>query len=82
VDFSERVKNLSPEGAYTVLAKAQELEAEGEDHPPEIGQPDEPTFPILSKQVCAPSTMVTSLHSGRIACLRSAIAEDAGRRRG
>ena len=43
--FAERVRNLSPEGAYHMLARAQALEASGRRiiHL-EIGQPDAPTF--------------------------------------
>lgn len=39
--FAQRTANLRPEGAYQVLARAQELEAKGQDiiHL-EIGQPD------------------------------------------
>ena len=45
MDFAERVRNLSPEGAYHMLARAQALEAAGKKiiHL-EIGQPDFPTF--------------------------------------
>lgn len=45
MDFAERVRNLAPEGAYHMLARAQALEAAGKDiiHL-EIGQPDFPTF--------------------------------------
>ena len=41
MEFSERVKELAPEGAYQVLAKAQALEAQGREiiHL-EIGEPD------------------------------------------
>jgi aspartate aminotransferase len=42
--FADRVAKLKNEGAYKVLAEAQELEAAGRDivHL-EIGQPDLPT---------------------------------------
>ena len=45
MDFAERVRNLAPEGAYHMLARAQALEAAGKKiiHL-EIGQPDFPTF--------------------------------------
>ncbi|HEU4578758.1 MAG TPA: pyridoxal phosphate-dependent aminotransferase [Polyangiaceae bacterium] len=43
--FADRVSNIRPEGAYQVLAQAQELERQGRDiiHL-EIGQPDFQTF--------------------------------------
>jgi aspartate/methionine/tyrosine aminotransferase len=43
--FSDRITNIKPEGAYAVLAQAQELERQGRDiiHL-EIGQPDFQTF--------------------------------------
>ena len=41
MDFSKRTAHLQPEGAYQVMARAQELETQGRDiiHL-EIGQPD------------------------------------------
>jgi aspartate/methionine/tyrosine aminotransferase len=47
--FAERTHQLKPEGAYQVLARAQELEAEGKKiiHL-EIGQPDFETFSNIS----------------------------------
>ena len=46
--LADRIQHLEPEGAYEVLAKAQQLEAEGRDiiHL-EIGQPDFQTFPNI-----------------------------------
>jgi len=46
--FTERVAPLKPEGAYAVLDRANELEAQGRKilHL-EIGQPDFPTFPNI-----------------------------------
>jgi aspartate/methionine/tyrosine aminotransferase len=43
--FADRISNIRPEGAYQVLAQAQELERQGRDiiHL-EIGQPDFQTF--------------------------------------
>jgi aspartate/methionine/tyrosine aminotransferase len=43
--FAHRISNIKPEGAYEVLARAQELERQGRDiiHL-EIGQPDFQTF--------------------------------------
>lgn len=49
--LADRIAHLEPEGAYKVLARAQELEREGRDivHL-EIGQPDAPTFePICQR---------------------------------
>jgi aspartate aminotransferase len=48
--FTDRVISLQAEGAYAVLARAQELEAQGRKilHL-EIGQPDFPTFPNISR---------------------------------
>jgi aspartate/methionine/tyrosine aminotransferase len=49
MEFADRVLELEPEGAYYMLARAQELEAEGRDiiHL-EIGQPDIPTYTNIS----------------------------------
>jgi len=49
MSFAERVIHLEAEGAYEVLARANELEAQGRDiiHL-EIGQPDFPTYPHVS----------------------------------
>lgn len=85
MDFADRVKNLAPEGAYHMLARAQALEAEGRSiiHL-EIGQPDVPTFPHIARAgmeaIAAGHTRYTP--SAGIPALRRAIAEDAGRRRG
>jgi len=48
-EINRDVADLEPEGAYKVLAKANELEKEGKDlvHL-EIGQPDYPTFPNIT----------------------------------
>ena len=45
ISFADRISNIKPEGAYEVLARAQELERQGRDiiHL-EIGQPDFQTF--------------------------------------
>jgi aspartate aminotransferase len=84
VSFSQRVTHLEPEGAYTVLARAQELERQGRSivHL-EIGQPDFPT----SKAVC--QSGIDAIEAGYtrynppagLAALRQAIATDAGQRR-
>jgi aspartate aminotransferase len=46
--FAHRISNIKPEGAYEVLAQAQELERRGRDiiHL-EIGQPDSQTFDAI-----------------------------------
>ncbi len=80
-----RVRNLEPEGAYYVLARAQELERQGREiiHL-EIGEPDFPTPPGIS------DAAIEAIHGGRtrynpprgLTELREVVAEDAGRRRG
>jgi aspartate aminotransferase len=85
MEFSERVSQLEPEGAYFMLAKAQALEAAGRQiiHL-EVGQPDVPTFDNVSQ------AGVDAIQEGYtrytppagIPVLRSAIAADAGSRRG
>jgi aspartate aminotransferase len=49
--FADRISNISPEGAYQVLARAQELERQGRDivHL-EIGQPDFQTFDAICER--------------------------------
>jgi aspartate aminotransferase len=85
MSFTQRVIHLKAEGAYEVLARAQELEATGRDiiHL-EIGQPDFETFPNVSqagiRAISAGRTSYTP--PAGIGELRQAIAEDAGRRRG
>lgn len=83
--YARRTNHLKPEGAYQVLARAQELEAGGSDiiHL-EIGQPDFETFPNVSQAgIRAISEGRTRYnHPAGIAELRQAIAKDAGRRRG
>jgi len=84
MQFTERVTNLTPEGAYFMLAKAQALEAAGRQviHL-EIGQPDVPTFEHISESgiqaIRAGHTRYTP--SAGTKALRQAIAEDAGQRR-
>jgi len=83
--IAQRVQQLQPEGAYQVMARAQELEAAGRDiiHL-EIGEPDFATEP----RICAAG--VEAISAGRtkynppsgIGALRAAIAEDVSRRRG
>jgi aspartate aminotransferase len=83
--FAQRTTHLKPEGAYQVLARANQLEAAGADiiHF-EIGQPDYATFENVS------NAGINAIRSGKtrytppagIPALREAIALDAGRRRG
>jgi aspartate/methionine/tyrosine aminotransferase len=83
--FSKRVENLKAEGAYAVLARAQQLEAQGREiiHF-EIGQPDFPTFPHIREKG------IQAIRDGHtrytppagMPRLREVIAADAGRRRG
>jgi aspartate aminotransferase len=85
MEFSERVSQLEPEGAYFMLAKAQALEAAGRQiiHL-EVGQPDVPTFDNVSQAgVDATQEGYTRYTPpAGIPVLRSAIAADAGSRRG
>jgi aspartate aminotransferase len=85
VAFAQRTDGLRLEGAYQVLARAQELEARGKDiiHL-EIGEPDFPT-PANIGQAAARAIAEGKTHyspSAGIRELRAVIAEDAGRRRG
>lgn len=83
--FATRTAHLKPEGAYQVLARANQLEAEGRSivHL-EIGQPDYPTFENVSW------AGVEAIRTGKtrytppagMPSLREAIAGDAGKRRG
>lgn len=83
--FAERTAHLKPEGAYQVLARANQLEAAGKEiiHL-EIGQPDYATFDNVSQAgieaIRAGKTRYTP--PAGMPALREAIAEDAGRRRG
>jgi aspartate aminotransferase len=85
VSFAKRTQTLKPEGAYYVLARAQSLEAKGQEiiHL-EIGQPD---FDTLSAVCEAGIKAIRAGHTrynppAGIPALRAAIAEDAGRQRG
>jgi len=85
VAFAQRTESLRPEGAYQVLARAQELEARGKDiiHL-EIGEPDCPT-PTKFGHAAARAIAEGKTHynpSAGIRELRALIADDAGRRRG
>jgi aspartate/methionine/tyrosine aminotransferase len=85
MNFAQRVQSLEPEGAYAVLARAQELEAQGRDiiHL-EIGQPDFQTFANISLSgigaIAAGQTRYNP--PAGVPKLRSVIAADAGARRG
>ena len=85
MSFASRVTHLKAEGAYQVLARAQELEAAGNDiiHL-EIGEPDFSTAPQISMvgmKAIADGKTRYNPPSG-LKDLRETIAEDAGRRRG
>jgi aspartate aminotransferase len=85
MSFANRTTHLKPEGAYQVLARANQLEAAGQEiiHF-EIGQPDYPTLENVSQ------AGIEAIKSGKtrytppagMPSLREALAEDAGRRRG
>jgi aspartate aminotransferase len=85
MQFAERIGHLRAEGAYAVLARAQALEAQGQEiiHL-EIGQPDFETYShIAMAGIRAIATGETRYNppSG-IPALREALAEDFSRRRG
>lgn len=83
--YASRTNHLEPEGAYQVLARANQLEAAGQEiiHL-EIGQPDYPTFENVAQ------AGIDAIRAGHtrytppvgMPSLREAIAEDSGRRRG
>ena len=83
--LAQRTESLRPEGAYQVLARAQELEAGGKDiiHL-EIGEPDFRTPPNVSlagiEAIASGQTRYNP--SAGIPQLRQAIAESAGKQRG
>ncbi len=83
--YAQRTHHLKPEGAYAVLAKANQLEAAGKDiiHL-EIGQPDYETFPNVSlagiKAITQGKTRYTAPDG--MPSLKEIIAQDAGQRRG
>jgi aspartate/methionine/tyrosine aminotransferase len=83
--FAQRTDQLRAEGAYQVLARAQQLEAQGRDiiHL-EIGQPDFETYPHIRQAgieaIRAGKTRYTP--PAGMPELRQAIAADAGQRRG
>lgn len=83
--FATRTAHLKPEGAYQVLARATQLEADGREivHL-EIGQPDYATFENVSR------AGIEAIRTGKtrytppagMSQLRAAIAADSGKRRG
>jgi aspartate/methionine/tyrosine aminotransferase len=83
--FATRTSHLKPEGAYQVLVRANQLEAQGREviHL-EIGQPDYATFENVSE------AGFQAIRSGKtrytppagMPSLKEAIAQDGGRRRG
>jgi aspartate/methionine/tyrosine aminotransferase len=83
--FADRTTHLKPEGAYQVLARANQLEAAGKEiiHL-EIGQPDYATFENVSQ------AGINAIRSGKtrytppagMPALREAIARDVSLRRG
>jgi aspartate aminotransferase len=85
MSFAKRTAHLRPEGAYQVLARANQMESMGREiiHL-EIGQPDYATFENVSQ------AGIDAIRSGKtrytppagMPTLRAAIAKDAGRRRG
>ena len=85
MSFTTRTAHLKPEGAYQVLARANQLEAEGKEiiHL-EIGQPDYATLENVSQ------AGIDAIRSGKtrytppagMSSLREVLAEDAGQRRG
>ncbi len=85
MEFANRVQNLSPEGAYAMLTRAQTLEAAGRPviHL-EIGQPDESTFENIAQagMQAIRDGFTRYTPSAGIPALRQAIASDSGQRRG
>jgi len=85
MSYAARTSHLKPEGAYQVLARAQELEAKGRNiiHL-EIGQPDFETFDNIRlagiRAISEGHTRYTAPIGMR--SLREVIAEDAGKRHG
>jgi aspartate aminotransferase len=85
MEFAHRTAELRPEGAYQVLARAGELEAQGREiiHL-EIGQPDFDTFANVSLAGIQAITAGRTRYNppSGVPDLRQAIAKDAGERRG
>jgi len=85
MSYASRTNHLKPEGAYQVLARANQLEAEGREiiHL-EIGQPDYATFENVSEAGIAAIRAGHTRYTppAGMPSLREAIAEDSGRRLG
>jgi aspartate/methionine/tyrosine aminotransferase len=85
MNHAQRTHHLKPEGAYQVLARAQELEANGREiiHL-EIGQPDFETFDNIRLAGIRAISEGHTRYTPPIGMksLREVIAEDAGKRRG
>lgn len=85
MNYAKRTGHLKPEGAYQVLARAQELEAKGREiiHL-EIGQPDFDTFDNISLAGIRAISEGQTRYTPPIGMksLREAIARDAGSRHG
>jgi aspartate aminotransferase len=85
MSYATRTNYLKPEGAYQVLARANQLEAEGQEiiHL-EIGQPDYATFENVSEAGIAAIRAGHTRYTppAGMPSLREAIANDSGRRRG
>ena len=83
--YASRTSHLKPEGAYQVLARAQELEARGQEiiHL-EIGQPDFETFDNIRLAGIRAISEGHTRYTPPIGMkpLREVIAEDAGKRHG
>ena len=85
MNYAKRTSHLKPEGAYQVLARAQELEAKGRKiiHL-EIGQPDFDTFDNISLAGIRAISEGQTRYTPPIGMksLREVIAKDAGSRHG
>jgi aspartate aminotransferase len=85
MSYATRIKHLKPEGAYQVLARANQLQAQGREiiHL-EIGQPDYATFENVSEAGIAAIRAGHTRYTppAGMPNLREAIAADSGRRRG
>ena len=85
MSYAERTTHLKAEGAYQVLAKANQLEATGREiiHF-EIGQPDFDTFANVSMAGIRAITEGRTRYTppSGMPSLQQVIADDCGRRRG
>jgi aspartate aminotransferase len=83
--YAQRTTHLKPEGAYQVLAKANQLEATGREIVHfEIGQPDFDTFSNVSMAGIRAITEGRTRYTppSGMPSLQQVIADDCGRRRG